>query len=181
FDFKTDGTVLREHVALKKTETEFEQARKPVAPKARPGDYDEYPEIPLRGLGHRSKGLEVRLLNRGELSSPGDVVKPGLPAKLAAGPMLGDVPREKWRAVLADWGASDRNPRTVRVLVNRVWGWHFGQGLVRPPNDFGVRGERPTHPELLDRLAVEFVESGWSLKHLHRLILLSNAYRMSSH
>ena len=76
--------------------------------------------------------------------------------------------------------ASDDNPLTARVIVNRVWQWHFGQGLVRTPNDFGIRGERPTHPELLDWLAVEFVEHGWSLKHLHRAIMLSSTYQMSS-
>jgi mono/diheme cytochrome c family protein len=180
FDYKSDGTVLRDHVALKKTETEFEQARKKTAPKKQPGDYDEYPEIPLRGLGHRTKQwqFDVRLLKRGELSTPGDVIAPGLPATLA-GPGRG-VPPEKWRAALADWIASKDNPLTARVIVNRVWQWHFGQGLVRTPNDFGVRGERPTHPELLDWLAAEFVESGWSLKKLHRLIMLSNTYRQGS-
>ena len=90
------------------------------------------------------------------------------------------VARQAWRSALADWVASDRNPLTARVIVNRVWQWHFGQGLVRTPNDFGTRGERPTHPELLDWLAVDFMEHGWSLKHLHRRIMLSNAYQMSS-
>jgi mono/diheme cytochrome c family protein len=181
FDFKTDGTVLRDHVAIKKTETEFEFARKKVAPKKQAGDYDEYPEIPLRGLGHRTKRwqFEVRLLKRGELDAPGDAVKPALPAKFA-GPARDGVPPQKWRATLAEWVASKDNPLTARVIVNRVWQWHFGQGLVRTPNDFGVRGERPTHPELLDWLAAEFVQDGWSLKKLHRRILLSNTYQMSS-
>jgi mono/diheme cytochrome c family protein len=180
FDFKSDGSVLREHVALRKTETEFEQARKKKDPHKQPGDYDEYPEIPLRGLGHRSRPLPVRLLKRGELSSPGDAVTPALPAKLAGRISLDGVPRETWRSVLANWTASKDNPLTARVIVNRVWQWHFGQGLVRTPNDFGTRGERPTHPELLDWLAADFVEHGWSLKHLHRRIVLSNAYQASS-
>ncbi len=156
-DFKTDGTILRSHVALKKTEAEFEQARNKVAPKKQPGDYDEYPEIPLRGLGRRSKPLEVRLLRGGELSNPGDVVGPGLPAKFVTAP--DGSPRRKSRTALAEWVASKDNPLTARVIVNRVWQWHFGEGLVRTPNDFGVRGERPTHPELLDWLAVEFMET----------------------
>jgi hypothetical protein len=66
------------------------------------------------------------------------------------------------------------------VIVNRIWQWHFGAGLVRTPNDFGTQGERPTHPELLDWLASELISSGWDLRHLHRLILDSAAYRMSS-
>lgn len=76
--------------------------------------------------------------------------------------------------------ADPKNPLTARVMANRIWLWHFGAGLVRTPSDFGTRGESPTHPELLDYLAVEFVESGWSIKSLHRLILTSATYRQSS-
>ena len=65
-------------------------------------------------------------------------------------------------------------------MVNRIWQWHFGEGLVRTPNNFGTTGEPPTHPELLDTLAVRFVRTGWSIKSMHRLIMLSNTYRMSS-
>jgi hypothetical protein len=75
--------------------------------------------------------------------------------------------------------ASADNPLTARVLINRLWQHHFGRGLVPTPNDFGVRGERPTHPELLDWLATEFVARGWSVKQMHRLILLSATYRQS--
>lgn len=177
FDFKPDGTVLRERVALTKREKEFEEARKKADPKKQPSDYDEYPELPLRGLAHRTKTIEVRLLNRGELAHPGDVVKPALPTRLAKGEAMTS---EKSRSVLAEWVAGSRNPLTARVIANRVWQWHFGEGLVRTPNDFGVRGERPTHPELLDWLAVEFVESKWSVKKLHRRILLSDTYQMAS-
>ena len=66
---------------------------------------------------------------------------------------------------------------TARVISNRVWHWHFGNGLVRTPDDFGIRGAKPTHPELLDWLASELIRSGWSIKHLHRLILRSSAYK----
>jgi hypothetical protein len=72
------------------------------------------------------------------------------------------------------------NPLTARVLVNRVWAWHFGQPLVDSPSDFGTRSQRPAHPQLLDYLATQLIESGWSLSHLHRLIVLSSTYQQSS-
>src|SRR4029077_532581 len=84
------------------------------------------------------------------------------------------------RAALAQWLTARDNPLPARVLVNRVWGWDFGQAIVRTPNDFGAQGEPPTHPELLDWLARDFMDHGWRLKRLHRLILLSDAYRMQS-
>ena len=76
--------------------------------------------------------------------------------------------------------ASKDNPLTARVMVNRIWLNHFGEGLVRTPDDFGTRGEAPTHPELLDYLASRFMESGWSIKKMHRLIMLSSVYQQSS-
>jgi cytochrome c553 len=84
------------------------------------------------------------------------------------------------RRELAHWLADPRNPLTSRVIVNRIWLWHFGEGLVRSPDNFGSLGERPTHPELLDWLALRFVEQGWSLKSLHRTIMLSATYQQSS-
>lgn len=84
------------------------------------------------------------------------------------------------RRQLADWLVRPEHPLTSRVIVNRVWLWHFGEGLVRSPDNFGTLGERPTHPELLDWLARRFVEQGWSLKALHRLIMLSSTYQMST-
>jgi hypothetical protein len=119
------------------------------------------------------------VLKRGELGNCGDEVQPGFPAVLA--PDNQPVPAAHRRAALADWVASSDNPLTARVLVNRLWQHHFGRGIVPTPSDFGLRGERPTHPELLDWLATEFVQGGWSIKRLHRLILLSAAYRQSSH
>jgi hypothetical protein len=88
--------------------------------------------------------------------------------------------RESGRMQVADWIASPRNPLTARVMVNRIWKHHFVRGLARTPDNFGVMGEQPTHPELLDYLAARFVESGWSVKAMHRLILLSSVYQISS-
>jgi hypothetical protein len=84
------------------------------------------------------------------------------------------------RLALARWLASADNPLTARVMVNRIWQQHFGRGIVRTPNDLGLQGARPTHPELLDWLAAELPARGWSLKAMHRLILTSSTYRMSS-
>jgi hypothetical protein len=84
------------------------------------------------------------------------------------------------RDLLAGWVADKQNPLTSRVMVNRIWQYHFGKGLVKTPNDFGARGEQPTHPELLDYLAARFIEGGWSVKKMHRLVMLSHAYQLSS-
>jgi hypothetical protein len=120
------------------------------------------------------------VLERGELSHPGAEVQPGFPIILRRdGHEAPRIPAGR-RAALAAWIASPDNPLTARVLVNRLWQHHFGRGIVATPSDFGLRGRPPTHPELLDWLAAEFVQSGWSIKHLHRLMLTSAAYRQSS-
>src|SRR5262249_17497875 len=122
----------------------------------------------------------THVLRRGNPGSPAAEVKPGVPAVLARQqpapptPLAYSTRRRRW---LARWIASPDNPLTARVLVNRVWAWHFGRGPVATPSDFGVAGERPSHPELLDWLASEFVAGGWRLKPLHRLIVLSSAYQ----
>src|SRR5262249_40602234 len=84
------------------------------------------------------------------------------------------------RTALARWIASKDNPLTARVAVNYLWGWHFGRPIVDTTVDFGRNGKRPSHPDLLDWLAVDFMDNGWQLKRLHRLIVTSNAYRMRS-
>jgi hypothetical protein len=91
-----------------------------------------------------------------------------------------DATESERRLNLANWIASSENPLPARVMVNRVWHWHFGQGIVRTPSDFGYNGDRPSNPELLDWLAAEFQVNGWKLKPLHRLIVLSSAYRQST-
>ncbi len=106
--------------------------------------------------------------------------------KLAAAPPRvlldpqGPAPQGTDRLALADWLTRPDHPLTARVIVNRLWQHHFGRGIVATPNDFGIRGDAPSHPELLDWLATEFVAKGWSVKHLHRLMVLSTAYRQES-
>jgi hypothetical protein len=115
----------------------------------------------------------------------GEKVEPSFPRILDPRPPRLSPPQAKThstgrRLTLANWIASSDNPATARVMVNRIWQHHFGRGIVRSPNNFGYLGDRPTHPELLDWLAAEFVKNGWHLKSLHRLIMTSSAYRMSS-
>jgi hypothetical protein len=128
------------------------------------------------------KPQATHLLKRGKAASPGPEVNPGLPTVLVDRQpefLTPDDYTSRRRLTLAKWIASPDNPLTARVIVNRVWQYHFGEGLVRTPSDFGTMGEAPTHPELLDWLANWFVKEGWSIKKLHRLILTSNTYRMS--
>ncbi len=125
----------------------------------------------------------THLLRRGRASLKGPEVKPGVPAVLVANQPefpAASASSTLRRLTFAKWVASADNPLTARAVVNRLWHYHFGRGIVGTPGDLGTRGERPTHPELLDWLASELVSSGWSLKHIHRLIVTSNAYRMSS-
>jgi hypothetical protein len=125
---------------------------------------------------------DTHVLLRGSPARRGDLVLPSVPAVLARPQAAFPLPGERTsrrRLGLARWIASPDNPLTARVIVNRVWQQHFGQALVRTPNDFGLMGEPPTHPELLDWLAHWFThDAGWSLKKLHRLILTSNTWRM---
>ena len=123
--------------------------------------------------------VEQRVFVRGDAGSPGEPVTKRFPIVLA-GENQQPIERGSGRLQLAHWLASKDNPLTARVLVNRVWQWHFGEGLVRTPSNWGLLGEKPTHPELLDFLASRFVESGWSIKKLHRTLMLSSAYQMSS-
>ena len=115
---------------------------------------------------------------RGNYQTPGEPVTPSTPAILHDLDAGGDA--APTRMDLARWLVDPQNPLTARVTVNRWWAELFGHGLVTTPEDFGVKGERPTHPDLLDWLAVEFMESGWSMKHVLRTIVLSETYRQSS-
>jgi mono/diheme cytochrome c family protein len=123
---------------------------------------------------------EIHLLNRGDPEQPKDPVTPAVLSTLGTLKLAKETAEQQRRTALADWIASPQNPLTARVMVNRIWQGHFGTGLVETPSDFGLNGARPSHPELLDWLAGEFIRSGWSVKHMHRLIVLSATYRQIS-
>ncbi len=127
-------------------------------------------------MAEMPKPRETHILLRGEYDKKGDRVEPGTPACLP--PMAAGIPRN--RLGLAKWLVDPSHPLTARVIVNRYWQMYFGTGLVKTAEDFGVQGEYPTHPELLDWLACEFVRSGWDVKAMQRLIITSATYRQSS-
>jgi len=139
-------------------------------------------------LGWTDVGREARplhVLKNGERHAPLGVAAPGSLSAIPASFRLFDAaPAEakttQRRRQLAEWIASRENPLTARVVVNRLWQHHFGQGLVRSPNNFGFRGDLPTHPKLLDWLAAELMDHDWSLKHIHRLILTSTTWQQAS-
>ncbi|MBY0503290.1 MAG: PSD1 and planctomycete cytochrome C domain-containing protein [Bryobacteraceae bacterium] len=133
-------------------------------------------KVDVMVLAERATPRESHILLRGVWDKPGDRVQPAVLPAIGALP-----PGEKAdRAGLARWLVSNENPLTARVIVNQLWQMLFGYGLVRTPEDFGLQGEQPTHPELLDWLAVEFMENGWDVKHVLRLIVRSEAYRRDS-
>jgi hypothetical protein len=122
---------------------------------------------------------DVRIHIRGSYARLSDLVPRRFP-RIIAGDNQPPIKEGSGRLQLARWLVSPDHPLTARVMVNRIWQHHFGQGIVRSPSNFGKQGERPTHPELLNYLAKRFVESGWSIKAMHRLIMLSAAYQQSS-
>ncbi len=140
-----------------------------------PAPLPEADKATLPTLAEHDGGRVTHLLAKGDFLRPGEVVESGVPAVLPA--MATSAPS---RLDLADWLFAPEQPLTARVAVNRVWAHLFGRGLVATMDDFGTRGEAPSHPELLDWLAVEFRESGWSRKALIRLIVTSATYRQSS-
>ncbi|MCU1232451.1 MAG: hypothetical protein JWP63_418 [Candidatus Solibacter sp.] len=138
-----------------------------------------YPYFAKAYAVSEGKPVSARIMVRGEPATLGPEVPRGFPTILGGA----KVPPEETgsgRLELADWVADAKNPLTARVMVNRIWHWHFGQGIVATPDDFGTRGEAPSHPELLDYLTSRFIESGWSVKKLHRMILLSRTYQSAS-
>ena len=140
--------------------------------------------VPLAYIGYRNQPAPTQVLLRGDLKTPGPEVVAagfatiknpnsdfGLTSKSAEGTR---------RVKFAEWATSPEHPLTARVISNRVWQYHFGMGLVKTPSDFGFNGGRPSHPELLDWLATELVRNGWSIKHLHRQIMLSASFRQAA-
>ncbi len=146
-------------------------------------EYAKLPEVELTYAAIPESPPATHVLHRGDTESPKDQVAPAalsavkvLPAKLTDA----DAPEGARRVALARWLTDPANPLTARVMVNRLWHYHFGRGLVGTPGDFGFNGERPSHPELLDWLATEFQLRNWSIKDMHRLIMLTRTYQQSS-
>ncbi len=154
------------------TVPEFSEANKQIAEL-----WKQHPEGSSQlVLREREDARETHLLKRGDFLKPDRVVTPGVPAFLH--PLPANAPAN--RLTFAKWLVDRDSPTTARAMVNRIWQTYFGTGLVATPEDFGKQCEAPSHPELLDWLAVELMEKGWSLKHIHRLIVGSAAYRQSS-
>lgn len=173
-DFALDalsaGEANRVRAAVEKlNELELEQKRLLGASKVYVGQFKQPPE--------------TRRLYRGDPTAPREVIGPRVIEALTNSqlPSLqADAPESQRRLMLANWIARRDNPLTARVMVNRLWQFHFGTGIVDTPSDFGANGTQPTHPDLLDWLASELMDSGWSIKHMHRLILSSRTWQQDS-
>jgi len=140
------------------------------------------PDLPGSYAVSEGKPADAAIQRRGEPENPGPIVPRGVPrfAFLDGEPPPLVAAQSSGRIELARWLTQAGHPLTARVMVNRIWQHHFGRGIVATPSNFGLRGEPPTHPELLDWLAAQFVASGWSIKAIHREILLSRTYQLSS-
>jgi hypothetical protein len=154
------------------TDPQFTDANKKID-----DEQSKWPSAPTTlVLAARDEPRQTHVFIRGDWQRPGDPVEPGVPSIL--NPLPAGAPLN--RLTLAKWIVDKRNPTVARVIVNRIWQAYFGHGLVETAEDFGTQGDRPTHPKLLDWLAVEFMESGWDVKHIQRLIAGSATYRQSS-
>ncbi|MFO0803050.1 MAG: DUF1553 domain-containing protein [Gemmataceae bacterium] len=139
--------------------------------------------VTLAFVGDREQPAPTVVYKRGDVTKPDEVVKPGGVSAVSPKAEWGlaeNAPEAERRIRFAAWLTHPDNPLTARVMVNRVWHYHFGTGIVDTPSDFGANGGQPTHPELLDWLAAEFQKNRWSMKALHRLILTSATYRQSA-
>lgn len=160
----------------KELEKSLEQARKLASKHKR----SMLPFEQAYAVADSSRIEDVPLQQKGDPAKPGSIVPRGFLKVLHGGELPGSV-RGSGRAELADWLVSKKNPLPARVMANRLWLYHFGKGIVPTPNDFGKQGKPPTHPELLDWLASKFIASGWSMKEMHRQIMLSRTYQLASH
>jgi mono/diheme cytochrome c family protein len=178
--------VLDEKTRLERNDIAAAVAKVESKLKALPAQQAIYAGTTFRGSGNfaGTGGMPrpIHLLARGSVTQPGEAVEPGalacLPLPFGEGVDLASDGNR--RAALTRWISDPRNPLTWRSMANRVWQYHLGRGIVDTPNDFGRMGEQPTHPELLDWLAVELRDGGQSLKHLHKLIVMSHTYRQAS-
>ena len=152
------------------------RAQESLAERELEAESKQPPSVDVMVLRERDTPRATHVLLRGQWDQHGDAVEPNVPRALGELP----VGEEPGRLALAKWLVNRNHPLTARVAVNRYWQQYFGAGLVRSMDDFGLQGERPTHPELLDWLAAEFMESGWDVKAMHRLIVTSATFRQSS-
>jgi len=137
-------------------------------------------EVPMACAVKEGQTMDQKIFVRGDYHNLGDPVERTVPLILAMNAPAPPVKTNSGRLELADWLVDKRNPLPARVMVNRIWQGHFGDGFVRTPDNFGRLGDRPANPELLDYLAKSFQENGWSIKKLHRTIMLSKTYQMSA-
>jgi hypothetical protein len=171
----TDAELAELQAAADKAVADAEAAR------AESKRLEDQPAAGNQGVRRRrgQAPADAKLHKKGEPKDLGDVVPRGFLTVLG-GQKLPPDDKTSGRLALAGWVASKDNPLTARVMVNRIWQHHFGQGIVKTPNDFGVRGQKPTHPELLDYLAARFVDGGWSVKAMHRLLMTSRTYQLAA-
>jgi hypothetical protein len=140
---------------------------------------DRPPAVEKAFAATEGTSRDAKLHRKGDPKDLGSEIARGFPQVLG-GQRLPQDTKSSGRLELANWIADPANPLTARVMANRIWQFHFGKGIVQTPNDFGARGKAPTQPELLDYLAARFVESGWSIKAMHRLVMLSRAYQLAA-
>lgn len=176
-DSEQPASVVEARRAVRDIESQITKTRRQLAPPPT-----------IRAVWDRGEPSPTYILRRGEHNKPGPLVGPGVPSVLTDGrtpfdvtpPFPNGTRRTGRRLAYANWLTQPEHPLTARVLVNRIWYHHFGTGLVKTLENFGAKGERPSHPELIDWLAVKFVERDWSIKDLHRLMMNSQTYRQSS-
>ena len=184
---KLEESLRPDDAELKELDEDFKKAAEEIGQQIEVLEKQRYPRPMIRAIWDRGEPSPTYLLRRGSYLTPGRLVGPGVPSVLTRAGEPFEVGRP-WpgakktgrRLALAKWLTNPDHPLTARVLVNRVWKHHFQDGIVESLDNFGRTGAKPTHPELLDWLTREFVDGGWSLKALHRLIMTSSTYRQLS-